>query len=397
MIYKTGWIDEKRQSIPRFSLMEYLKKLATFSLPLLILACGGKGSDPSPADNTKDRQVVLTHWADNIVIPSYENFQEAFQVMFEKANAFTAAPDQTSLTAFREAWVNAYLAWQKVELFEFGPADKYTLRNFFNIYPTDVNGIISNMSDPSVNLDVPASYARQGFPALDYLINGVASDDAAIIMAYTSDPDAAKRIAYINRINNRMNSLITNVVSEWKGAYRETFITKTGVDIGSSTGLVVNAYVLHYERYIRSGKIGIPSGAAIGSTGVPYPEKVEAYYKRDISLNLAKNAHHAAKDFFNGKSTKTGDEGPSFKSYLDALEAKDPATGTLLSEIINNQFNTIGEELDQLSDNLYEQIETDNQEMADTYAAMQKLVRILKVDMTSAMSVTITYTDNDGD
>jgi hypothetical protein len=35
--------------------------------------------------------------------------------------------------------------------------------------------------------------------------------------------------------------------------------------------------------------------------------------------------------------------------------------------------------------------------MADTYAAMQKLVRMLKVDMTSAMSITITYTDNDGD
>src|SRR3546814_19901140 len=48
-----------------------------------------------------------------------------------------------------------------VELFEFGPADKYTLRNFFNIYPTDVAGIVSNMNDPSVNLALPASYARQ--------------------------------------------------------------------------------------------------------------------------------------------------------------------------------------------------------------------------------------------
>jgi len=375
-----------------------LKKLAALTfITFLLSACGGNGSEPSPEDNTKDRKLILTHWVDDIVIPSYENFQEVFMVMKEKEEAFTTSPDQASLSAFREAWVNAYAEWQKVDLFEFGPADKYTLRNFFNIYPTDVGGILSNMNDPAVNLDLPASYPRQGFPALDYLLNGVGQDDAAILAAYTTDPEAAKRIAYTDRITNRMHTRLTNVVSEWKGSYRDTFISKTGLDIGSSTGLVVNAYVLYYERYVRSGKIGIPSGAAVGSTGVAYPEKVEGYFKRDISRTLAKNAQQAAVNFFNGRSVNTSAEGLSFKSYLDALGAKDPATGTLLSDIINEQFATISAKLDQLSPDLYEQIQTENQEMIDAYTAMQKLVRILKVDMTSAMSVTITYTDNDGD
>lgn len=382
---------------PRFSLMESLKKLATFSLTLLLLACGGKESEPSPADNTKDRKVILTHWVDNIIRPSYVDFRESFDVIIGKAEEFTTSPDQTTLSALRESWVDAYIEWQKVELFEFGPADKYTLRNFFNIYPADVNGIVTNMNDPSTNLDLPTSYARQGFPALDYLINGLGSSDGEIINAYTTDPDASKRLAYLDRLTARMDLLLTNVISEWNGAYRETFINKTGLDIGSSTGLVVNAFVLHYERYIRSGKIGIPSGAAIGSTGVPYPEKIEAYFKKDISLSLAQSAHQAARDFFNGTNRFTEQEGPSFKSYLDALGSKDQVSGATLSNIIDNQFITIGLELDQLSPNLYEQIQTENQEMVETYTAMQKLVRILKVDMTSAMSVTITYTDNDGD
>jgi hypothetical protein len=124
---------------------------------------------------------------------------------------------------------------------------------------------------------------------------------------------------------------------------------------------------------------------------------VEAYYKRDLSLDLARTAHNAARDFFNGVAVSSGTEGPSFQSYLDALGAKDPATNTLLSNIINDQFDVISEKLNQLSPDFVSQIETDNQEMADTYTAMQKLVRMLKVDMTSAMSVTITYTDNDGD
>lgn len=377
--------------------MKQLKQSGSILLFLFLLACGGKENEPSPADNTKDRQVILIHWLDNIINPSYENFRNVFDVMLDKEDAFVSSPDAATLAAFREAWEDAYLEWQKVELFEFGPAEIYTLRNFFNIYPTDVAGIVSNMNDPSSNLDVPASYARQGFPALDYLINGVGTDDAGIVAAYTTDPDAEIRLAYLDRITNRMNTLLTNVIAEWKGSSRDPFLINTGLDIGSSFGNVVNAYVLYYERYIRSGKIGIPSGAAIGSSGVPYPERVEAYYKRDLSLALAKTAQKAAHDFFNGVSIRTGESGPSLQSYLDALGAKDASTGTMLSEIINDQFEVIDNKLEQLSPDLYEQIQSDNAEMVDTYAAMQKLVRILKVDMTSAMSVTITYTDNDGD
>jgi predicted lipoprotein len=365
-------------------------------LTLFLCSCGGDGNDPSPTDDGKDREVILTHWVDNIIIPSYTNFKTDFDAMKLKADAFTSSPTALTLVEFRAAWVNAYLEWQNVEVFEFGPADQYTLRNFFNIYPTDIAGITANMNDPSANLDLPSAYACQGFPALDYLINGVGAGDAEIVDYYTSGADAPKRIAYLQRLINRMSSLTNNVVSGWP-AYRETFISKTGLDIGSSFGNVVNAYVLYYERYIRSGKIGIPSGSTVATAGTVNPDKVEAYYKKDISLALAKNAHRAASDFFNGKNVSTSVEGPSFKTYLDALGAKDATTGAMLSEIINDQLAIITTHLDGLSNDLSQQVQSNNQPVLDTYSAMQKLVRIIKVDMTSAMSVTITYTDNDGD
>ena len=43
------------------------------------------------------------------------------------------------------------------------------------------------------------------------------------------------------------------------------------LDIGSSMGAVVNAYVLYYERYIRSGKIGIPAGIIGTMVGTTLP------------------------------------------------------------------------------------------------------------------------------
>lgn len=374
-----------------------------FRLVLLVIfgvclwGCGGSGSDPSPADNSKDRQEMLVNWADNIIIPSYDNFKVKFDAMLSSSEAFTTTPTTETLAAFRTSWVDAYAEWQHVELFEFGPADRSSVRNFFNIYPADVAGIQANILDPVANLDVPASYARQGFPALDYLINGVASDDAGIVEYYTVGDDATERIAYVTKLINRMNTLITNVITEWKGSYKDTFTSSTGLDIGSSTGIVVNAYVLNYERHIRSGKFGIPAGILGGVSGVPYPDKVEAYYKKDISKLLAQNAQNASVNFFNGVNVKTGADGPSLKSYLDALEAKDSSTGTLLSDIINDQFSVVNTKIGVLSQSFYEQIQTNNQSMKDVYTEMQKVVRMLKVDMSSAMSITITYTDNDGD
>lgn len=366
------------------------------AIAALLPACGGNTHDPTPDKNANDRKLILEYWVDHIVVPSYASFEEAFEGMKNKANAFTTSPALNTLAEFRDHWIDAYISWQRVELFEFGAADRNTLRNFFNIYPADVAGIAANIDNPMVSLEVPSAYPRQGFPALDYLINGVGADDAAIVAFYTDPTSGAARMAYLNRLVTRMETLLNTVVDEWS-ANRDTFVQQTGLDIGSSMGLVVNAYVLHYERYIRTGKVGIPSGSTLMDTGTPYPEKVEAYYQRDISRTLALNAHTAAVNFFNGISPVDGTTGPSFSSYLDAIDAKDVTTGTPLSTLINDQFAVIAEKLNLLDPDFTQQIQADNAKMTTVHTEMQALVRMLKVDMTSAMSITITYTDNDGD
>jgi predicted lipoprotein len=356
-------------------------------------------ADPTPQPGnagSTDRKAMLTNIADNIILPSYANFKTTFETMLTKADAFAAKPSQASLTEFRQAWTTAYTDWQKVELFDVGPAENHTLRYFFNIYPANTVGIEENIvTGSSAALDVPSSYPKQGFPALDYLINGLATTDEAILAKYTTAPDAAKRIAYLKRITNQMNTQFTTVYSEWTGGYRDTFVNCTGLDAGCSTSKLVNGFVLHYERYIRSGKVGIPSGAM--TNGVVAPEKVESFYKKDLSLMLAKTAHQAVVDFFNGKSVKNGQEGPSLKTYLNGLGAKDSRTGTALTDIINAQLAVSTAQLNALKGNLHDEVRTNNAAVVQVYTEMQKAVRMLKVDMTTAMSITITYTDNDGD
>jgi predicted lipoprotein len=375
-----------------------MNRLLFLIFTFCFLACGG-GAEPTeevdPIDTGKDRKLVLTHLADEIILPAYTNFKVKFELMQSTSEAFVSQPSSTTHSNFRAAWVDAYVEWQKVELFDFGPAEKQTIRNFYNIYPANSKGITDNILDVSSNLETPSSYAMQGFPALDFLLNGVGNSDAEILAYYQNSTEGSKRLAYIKRLVVRMNSLLVKVNDEWNTTYRETFITKTGLDIGSSTSLMINGLVLHYERFIRSGKFGIPSGAMLN--GLVSPDKVEALYKKDISKTLASTAHQAYVDFFNGKSIKTGTEGPSLKTYLNALKAMDSASGKSLSDLLNAQFGVVSPKIEVLKPSLYDEVKTNNQAMVAVYTEMQKAVRMLKVDMTSAMSITITYTDNDGD
>jgi predicted lipoprotein len=375
----------------------WLQMIVACLLAGIIWACSGKGSnsDPDPDKGTTDRKAVLINLADNSIIPAYANYKVKQDAMLIKSQAFLSKPDITTLTAFRQAWVDAYTEWQKVELFDIGPANKTAIVNYYNIYPTSVAGINEYIADPTVNLEVTASYDKQGFPALDYLLNGVGTTDAEILAFYTSSANGTKRLAYIKRITDHMDALLTKVINDWKSTYREEFTTKTGLDIGSPMGQLVNGYVLHYERFLRSGKFGIPSGAMLN--GVVSAEKVEGFYKKDISKQLAQTAHQAAVDFFNGKNAVTGASGPSFKTYLDGLGAKDSATGKTLSEIINAQFEVVNQKINVLKPSIYEEVKTNNAAVVQFYTEMQKAVRLLKVDMTAAMSIVITYTDNDGD
>jgi predicted lipoprotein len=375
-----------------------LKTGIILSAMLLIYACSGsenKTPEPEPADQGKDRKAILTHWADNIIVPSYAGFKVSLDAMVVKSNAFAAKPDNASLSEFRLAWAEAYLGWQSAELFDVGPGAKRAIRSYYNIYPTNVQGIQANIDNPAASLETASSFDKQGFPALDYLLNGVGTTDAQIVSYYTAPTAGTKRLAYIKRVTDHMQQLLDGVITDWNGTYHDEFISKTGTDIGSPMGELVNGYVLHYERYIRSGKFGIPSGAMLN--GVVAADKVEAFYKKDISRSLAQAAHQAAVDFFNGKNVKTQAEGPSFKSYLNALGAKDSGSGKSLSEIINTQFGASKSKIGGLKPDLHQEVLDNNQAMKDVYTELQKAVRMLKVDMTSAMSITITYTDNDGD
>jgi predicted lipoprotein len=363
-----------------------MKKTVLFAFLLLfsavvVFSCktGIEGELPSPSTSV-DRKALLTQWADSLVKPGYQRFNDKLALLKTKTTAFTATPTTATLLDARQAWQAAYLEWQKVELYEFGPAESVSLRNHFNIYPADAAGINRNISTGTYDFEVATAIPQQGFPALDYLLNGLATGDAAIVQQYVA---SANHRRYLTDVVAKMDQTFGTVYSQWNGSYRDTFVNNSGTDASSSLSRVINAYSLYFERYLRAGKVGIPAGTMSG----------EAYYlKGTLPLQLATTAHATVQQFFNGRAGR-----PSLKSYLDALGAKDSRTGQSLTSIINTQFGVSFQQLSSLGPDLFTTITARNADAVASYNEMQKAVRLIKVDMTSALGITVTYVDNDGD
>lgn len=355
---------------------------------LAFSACKDDETTSTLITDNFDRTAMLTHWADNIIIPGFEDYAASLADLQTATDAFNANPSEATLNVLRADWLEAYKLWQKVSMFDIGKAEAIGLRNFTNIYPTDVQMISLNIETGNYNLELPSNFDTQGFPALDYLLYGVNDDDAAIVATLSQ----ANYAQYLSDIVVRLNDLSNEVLTDWTSNYRDTFIANSASSATGSVDKLVNDFIFYYEKFLRAGKVGIPAGVF---SGTPLSTHVEAPYSGEFSKELFDTALDAAQDFFNGKNFRTIQQTQGMSDYLDYLNTfKDDND---LTQSINNQLNTARQASNHLSPNFKQQIETDHYKMLETYDELQKAVVLLKVDMVQAFSIVIDYVDADGD
>lgn len=355
---------------------------------MIISGCGGETPDVS-SDNF-DRSKMLINWADNIIIPGYENYVIALENLSASNDQFIANPSLTSLENVREAWFQAYLAWQSVSMFEIGKAEELSLRNYTNVFPTNTTDMMVSIMSNSSDLTLVNKQDEQGFPAIEYLLFGLSDTKEGIVDTFNG-VDGMQYQNYLSQLVERLVIMGTEVRNDWKDGYRETFIENTGSDATSSVNKMVNDYLFYYERSLRAGKIGIPAGIFSATS---LADRVEAFYSgKSKTLFLA--AVNAAQDFFNGKHFRGEESGESLSSYLSYLNYL--KEGEDLSALIDNQFEQIKQTANNLEENFATQVSTNNTAMLATYDQLQLNVIYMKVDMMQAMNIKVDFVDADGD
>ncbi|MDO6812507.1 imelysin family protein [Tenacibaculum soleae] len=365
-----------------------MKRIIYICVLSILVACSSSNDDPGTSNpDSFNRKEMLTFWANQIIVPGYTDFKSETILLNNAVIKFTNDVTAPNLAEVRNAWEKAYVTWQKVAMFQVGKAQELNMVGSMNTVPTNVPLIKSYAESGNYNLESPNLSAVQGFPAIDYLLNGQGNDTETITF-YTTATNANKYKEYLKDVTERLASLTKQVLDDWNGGYTQSFIDNDGYAISSSVDKMVNFYVIpFYEKQLRDAKIANASGARTGTADVTL---VEGYYKKDISKKLFTTALLATKNFFKGVSYNGG-TGKSLQQYLEFLNRKD------LADLINTKFTTIDEKASLLENDFTSQITTDKVKFLETYDAMQALLKSFKPDMFSAMSVTNTSTDSDND
>ncbi|MBF24897.1 MAG: peptidase M75 superfamily protein [Flavobacteriales bacterium] len=356
-----------------------------FLVTVLFYSCDTDMTDND--DDSYDRSLILSNWSNNIITPAYNEFYNSLYSLNQDVNLFVNNPSVDHLVNLSSSWIYSYKIWQHIEMFDIGLAEVINFKGKMNIYPTDVELINNNILSQNYDLNNNNNFDARGFPAIDYLIHGLAETNEEIVQFYINDN------SYSNYLSSVVSTMMYNtdlIIDDWL-LYSNDFINSTDNTATSSLNKMINDFIYYFEKGLRANKIGIPAGIFSNN---PIPTAVEGYYKKDISKELALEALSASRNFFIGKHFTSDITDSSLDSYLNFL---DVSSDINLSEIIILQFLEAENQLNQLNDNFVEQITTNNMEMLLTYDAIQQLVVSFKVDMLQALSISVDYVDADGD
>ena len=372
-----------------------MKHFNLFLLLTLFIILSCSENDNNSSSDGYDRSLLLSNVVNNIMIPAHQNFDNELELFESAVNSFTEQRTMSNLETMQDQFIETYKSWQHVEMFNIGYAEEIFYASKMNIYPANITRISQNINSDNVDLDGNSNqFSAQGFPALDYLLYGVAENNTQILDIYS--PDNNLTLAYLNLLVSKMVDNTDSVINYWN-TNKETFINSTGNTSTSSLNKLANDFVYYYEKGLRANKIGIPAGVWSGQL----PQNVEAYYKSDISKILAVEALQASADFFNGihfgESQTNGEGLYDYLAYLDDTNYSDSSMFLGLQDDIVESFDNSMVKINLLNDNFALQVQTDNMKMLEAYDAIQQGVVRLKTNMLSILGIAVDYYDADGD
>ncbi|MEH0153269.1 imelysin family protein [Limibacter armeniacum] len=362
--------------------MKSLKILAWAMVILSLCACE---SDEGSRDF--DKEVLLKDLATNIIVPSYTQFSDASSSFLNATVTFTETPQEDNLIALQAEWVKMTNSWASIEMVDLGPVAINYFRTYISRWPLTETALIEEAINTTETIDETyvsnQGSTRKGLHAIEYLIFDQDNDHQKIIDAF-ADPN---RGLYLKALAQNLVTISTQMSNDWSNTYQAEFIEKIGNGIGTSVNDLANNIIVFAEN-IKNKKLGAPLGKG-SLTQELAPDLVESPYSKTSVEQLKENLT-SLKLYFEGNG------GTGLAKLIDF--STENTENHQLSEKIISQIEGIITLLDGFNTPLFTAVENQQLEQSnELYTEMENLIRLLKSDMMSALSLTLTFSDNDGD
>lgn len=374
--------------------MKIYKYILITATLFTVFSCG-KNDKQTDSFGKKE---MFTNYADNLILPAYTNYGNALTSLQTALNDFNTAPDLTKLTTLQNAFLNTYDKWQYCEIYEkTEPANDAMAVENTNFFPTRIDSVNAYISRGQNSLAFVKSRIKidKGLPAIDYLLFSKTGDNQQILNRFTTDVNADSYKAYLTSLVSSIKEIQVDIVSKWNTSYRQTFINSIGADAASSFSAMANTIAQRTDD-LKRHQVGIPAGYS-GNVPTIYtnPTAVQAYYSNN-SISYLLLTLNNMKDVMYGRNTTTAIDGKGLYDYIKTLDIPSSFGGKLEDEIIA-QIDVCIAKANECGPDLSNTIINDKPKADALFLQTKKLLILMKADLPSALGVTISYTDSDGD
>jgi predicted lipoprotein len=345
---------------------------------LLFVGCDGQ-AEVSP------RRRTLLSLTDHVFVPMLEDFTARADELACSAQALCEAPDAERLAATRAAWHAARAGFKRTEVMAFGPHTLAPWRlapqlDFWPVRPDSVEQVLASDVELATaeRLDQVGAAAR-GLPAIEYLLF-----DEAALSALADD----RRCQYVAALGRDLGSRARELRRVFVEDYAPELLLQSDdgryASINEAFGEVVNSLAFAVE-VVRDEKLGRPLGLRSG--GEPQPDAVESPFAAR-SLQDALDALDGVTIVFTGRYGDRAAEGVG-----QLLRER----GESLDGTFELHMQGARSALEAIDVPLREAVVDRRPRVQAAIDALRELLIFLQVDLTQALSVTVTFGGADGD
>lgn len=356
------------------------KKHWFFLLPLLTLF-GCNNNDNIATDANPNE--ILKNITENIVLSNTQSFQEEAAALEECIMVFAETTSEINLKKSQEQWKKTASAYAKIYAFNIGrPKELFMHQLLFNWNAFGIAIENTIKDDQIINPDKLSTKAK-GLTGIEYLLfPNRKTTNQSLLQDFLDTP---KRISYLNIIAKELNTQAKRLLDIWNippENYASQFINNNQTGLKSSNNMLFNG-ILNVIESVKKAKLGKPAGLE-GSSNTDQ-ELLQAF-RSGFSLEIIKSNIKSLESIFNPAT------GLGINSQLNTITGSET-----LSLKINQEFNAVFESIDAISLPLYLAIDQQKPQVKKLYEDITQLTITLSTDASSALSIIVTPTDNDGD
>ena len=360
-------------------------------LAVTLWSCNKNGKDT----DTFGKKEMFANYADNLMIPAYNDYGTALDNLQNAYDAFKENTDLSHLTALQNAFLSTYEVWQKCEIYDkTAPADAVMSVENSNYYPCNADSIEAfiGRNDNTVSAIKSKKKYYKGLAAIEYLLFSRILTQQEILDRYTTSLNTDSYTKYLGSLIENLHTIQNKISAGWVN-YRDIFVENISTDASSAFSTLVNSIAQRTDDLKRM-QVGVPAGYQGNvATATIKPKDAQAYYSNhstDYMLLTLENMKNVLK----GKNTT--DDGKGLIDYVSTLGYSSTLGGNLADDIIQQIDICITKVNDCTPD--YSETVQNNKAKADAlFLETKKLLVLIKVDLPSSLGVSINYTDSDGD